>query len=126
MYYRLLILLVLTGLTACLQTTPKAPVTTVALVPRPPAVDTALEEKVKASVVATLPAGSSATISDLRIVDYIDLQNNQRWAVCGQANIVGGATPGKQVMAYAPHTNIVRFGPGNTKPQEACAAPPAN
>lgn len=124
MYFRFLILLVLAALTACLQTAPKAPeasVVTVPFVERPSAVDAALEEKVKASVVATLPAGTSATLSDLRIVDYTDLQGQTRWLVCGKAKIVGGSTPGTQIMAYAPHTNIVRFGPGVTKPQEACA-----
>jgi hypothetical protein len=125
MYYRFLILLVLTALTACLQSAPEAPVPTVALVERPAAIDAALEEKIKASVAASLPAGSSASLSDLRIVDYIDLQNNQRWVVCGNAKIVGGPAPGAQIIAYAPHTNIVRFGPGVTKPQEACA-PSAN
>jgi uncharacterized lipoprotein YbaY len=130
MYFRFLILLAVASLTACLQTTSRtpaptpAPTTTVAMVQRPAAIDPALEAKVKASVIASLPAGASATVSELRIVDYMDLQNNQRWVVCGKARIAGGATPGTQVIAYAPHTDIVRFGPGNTKPQEACAQVP--
>ena len=112
-------ILVLVGCTQTAHHASAPPI--IPFVERPASLDATMEEKVKTSVIAALPEHKSATFSDLRIVDYTDLQGGTRWVVCGTVNVVGGQSPGKQIFAYAPHTDIVRFGPGDTRPQQVCA-----
>lgn len=120
-YYRLGALFLITLFVVAWPLLPEPPAPTVPLVERPAALDQAIEEDVRRSVLAVLPGVESAEFFDLRVVDYVDLQGFERWAVCGSVEPAGGGDARRQTFAYAPHTKIARLGPGITRPQEACA-----